>query len=113
MLQNNSNPCAHFKFKPQFLITSYTTYTYYIGDKTGKRYDALSLFVVEYHPASNAKTTSANVEIVTMGHRGYKKNHIKKVADYSTRLWPGHNPNFLLSGQLSGRVCLIWSYLNP
>ena len=80
-----------------------TIFIYFTGDKTGKRYDALSLFVVEYHPASNAaKHASANVEIVTMGHRGYKKNHIKKVADYSTRLWPGHNPNFLLSGQLSG-----------
>ena len=75
------------------------------GDKSGEKYDALSLFIIEYHPSPAANVglvKRPTVEIITLGHEGYKRRSVTKNADYSNRLWPGHNPNFLLSGQLSG-----------
>ena len=75
------------------------------GEKFVEKYDALSLFIVEYHPSQAAKIgliKKPEVEIKTYGHQGFSKKKVLKTADYSTKLWPGNNPNFLLSGQLTG-----------
>lgn len=75
------------------------------GDKSGEKYDALSLFIVEYHPSQAATLgliQKPQVEIITLGHQGYHRKQVNKIADYSNKLWPGNNPNFLLSGQLTG-----------
>lgn len=75
------------------------------GEKFVEKYDALSLFIIEYHPSQAAKIgliKKPEVEIMTLGHQGFSKKKVHKTADYSTKLWPGNNPNFLLSGQLTG-----------
>ena len=45
---------------------------------------------------------NSRVEVVTSGKNGRTYKNVTKRAQYSERIWPGHNPNFLLSGQLSG-----------
>ena len=93
------------------------------GDKQAEKYDALSLIIIELDhndrikpgsPASAAPGTefpNSSVELVTFGHDGYSRRKVTKRAQYSDRIWPGsHNPNFLLSGQLSGTER---SHLNP
>ena len=45
---------------------------------------------------------NSRVEVVTSGKNGKSYKNVTKRAQYSERIWPGHNPNFLLSGQLSG-----------
>ena len=75
------------------------------GEKFVEKYDALSLFIIEYHPSQAAKIgliKKPEVEIMTLGHQGFSRKQVHKTADYSTKLWPGNNPNFLLSGQLTG-----------
>ena len=44
----------------------------------------------------------SSVEVTSTGYHGKFKRKVTKKAQYSDRIWPGHNPNFLLSGQLSG-----------
>ena len=69
------------------------------GDKSSSKSDALSLIIVElqYHSKS-----SDAIEISTFGHEGPTKFKVTKPAHYSDRIWASTNPNFLLSGQLSG-----------
>ena len=45
---------------------------------------------------------NSRVEVVTSGKNGRTYKNVTKRAQYSERIWPGNNPNFLLSGQLSG-----------
>ena len=45
---------------------------------------------------------NSKVEVHTSGKNGKTYKNVTKRAQYSERIWPGHNPNFLLSGQLSG-----------
>ena len=47
-------------------------------------------------------SSAANIEVSTFGHLGHKTHRIHKPAHYSDRIWEATNPNFLLSGQLSG-----------
>ena len=56
------------------------------GDKTGEQYDALSLFVVEYHPSR-----AANVGLIKM-----PKVEITTLGKYRVRqqYWPPHLKNF-------------------
>jgi hypothetical protein len=79
------------------------------GDKSGEKYDALSMVIVEFDPSSSTDSSKssatglqARVDVITLGHGGFNRKRVTKNAEYSNRLWPGHNPNFLLSGQLSG-----------
>ena len=75
------------------------------GEKSGEKYDALSLFIIEYHPSQAATIgliKRPRVEVITLGHQGYYRKQVNKIAEYSNKLWPGNNPNFLLSGQLTG-----------
>ena len=50
-----------------------------------------------YIPSPNSR-----VEVITSGKNGRTYKNVTKRAQYSERIWPGNNPNFLLSGQLSG-----------
>lgn len=46
------------------------------GDKSGEKYDALSLFIVEYHPSQAASVgliKRPKVEVITYGHQGYQR----------------------------------------
>ena len=45
---------------------------------------------------------NSRVEVATSGKNGVSFKNVTKRAQYSERIWPGNNPNFLLSGQLSG-----------
>ena len=83
------------------------------GDKQAEKYDALSLIIIELdhneRKSSGAPAVpgteypNSGVELVTFGHDGFSRRRVTKRAQYSDRIWPGsHNPNFLLSGQLSG-----------
>ena len=45
---------------------------------------------------------NSRVEVITSGKNGRTYKNVTKRAQYSERIWPGNNPNFLLSGQLSG-----------
>ena len=71
------------------------------GDKTGEKYDALSLIIIELNYSAHLKTPNY-IEISTFGHEGHTKKKVTKKAHYSDRMWAATNPNFLLSGQLSG-----------
>ena len=49
------------------------------GDKLGEKYDALSLFIVEYHPSQAASVglvERPKVEVITLGHQGLSLIHI-------------------------------------
>ena len=102
------------------------------GDKTNGKYDALSLIIVELAhnsimpvelpnfgslldgPSQSKRKLkqrpfakfwhipNSRVEVVTSGKNGRTYKNVTKRAQYSERIWPGNNPNFLLSGQLSG-----------
>ena len=71
------------------------------GDKTGEKYDALSLIIIELNYSAHLKTPKY-IEISTFGHEGHATKKVTKKAHYSDRIWAATNPNFLLSGQLSG-----------
>ena len=45
---------------------------------------------------------NSRVEVVTSRKTGRTNKNVTKKAKYSERIWPGNDPNFLLSGQLSG-----------
>ena len=67
----------------------------------GEKYNALSLFIIKYHP-SQAKHTYLDshlikrpkVEVITFGHQGYDWKGVNKIAEYS-------NHNVLRPGQLT------------
>ena len=100
--RNNVNATNYFNCKLQFETELPR------GDKSGDKYDALSLFIIEYNPSNAASIGLKSsqkwpkVEVITFGHQGYHRKQVNKVAEYSNKLWPGNNPNFLLSGQLTG-----------
>lgn len=90
-----------------------TFFVHFLGDKQAEKYDALSLIIIELDhnerkssgapPVPGTEYPKSSVELVTVGHDGYNRRWVTKRAQYSDRIWPGsHNPNFLLSGQLSG-----------
>jgi hypothetical protein len=70
------------------------------GEKSGEKYDALSLIIIELNYSTHSSRNF--VEISTIGHDGKSRKVITKKAHYSDRIWAATNPNFLLSGQLSG-----------
>ncbi len=76
------------------------------GDKTDGKHDALSMMIIEYHKPTDRVTYQSRqpkVEVHTVGNGGAQKKTVNKAAQYSDRFWSGNNnPNFLLSGQLSG-----------
>ena len=97
---NRNNSTNYFNCKLQFETELPQ------GEKNGDKYDALSLFIIEYHPslaASSGRIKRPKVEVITFGHQGYHRKQVNKIAEYSNKLWPGNNPNFLLSGQLTGK----------
>ena len=97
--QLNRNASNYFNCKLQFETELPR------GEKNGDKYDALSLFILEYHPSQAASIgliKRPKVEVITFGHLGYHRKQVNKIAEYSNKLWPGNNPNFLLSGQLTG-----------
>ena len=97
--QLNRNATNYFNCKLQFETELPQ------GEKSGEKYDALSLFIIEYHPSQAASiglVKRPKVEVITFGHQGYHRKQVNKIAEYSNKLWPGNNPNFLLSGQLTG-----------
>ena len=97
---NRNNSTNYFNCKLQFETELPQ------GEKNGDKYDALSLFIIEYHPsqaASFGHIKRPKVEVITFGHQGYHRKQVNKIAEYSNKLWPGNNPNFLLSGQLTGK----------
>ncbi len=71
------------------------------GDKSRRRSDALSLMVVQLAYGSYPRRPEF-VQVSTFGHRSLPPRSISKPAQYTDRLWAAANPNFLLSGQLSG-----------
>lgn len=71
------------------------------GDKTRSKYDALSLIIIELNYSGHPKMPNY-VEVASLGHSGARRKVVSKKAHYSDRIWAATNPNFLLSGQLSG-----------
>ena len=107
---SGKNSTNYFDCKLQF-ETELPKYSAIFGEK----YDALSLFIIKYHPSQGAfwsqKTASfglikrPKVEVITSGHQGYNWMGVNKIADYSKTFWLGKNwrfkHNVLRPGQLT------------
>ena len=95
---NRNNSTNYFNCKLQFETELPQ------GEKNGDKYDALSLFIIKYHPSQGAfwsqKTASfglikrPKVEVITSGHQGYNWMGVNKIADYSKTFWLGKNWRF-------------------
>ena len=63
-LEEKENATLHFNCRIQFETELPQ------GDKSGEKYDALSLFIIEYHPSQAAKVGFVKmplVEVITLG----------------------------------------------
>ncbi|CAB4063458.1 unnamed protein product [Lepeophtheirus salmonis] len=73
------------------------------------KFDALSLIILELNHYKQNK-----VHIHTFGDQTRGRRTVTEAAHYSDRVWASTNPNFLLSGQLSGFDSIDYrSKINP
>ena len=79
----------------------YPNFNSYLDNKSGKNKRKL-LKPKRPFPQGLWHIPNSRVEVVTSGKNGRTYKNVTKRAQYSERIWPGNNPNFLLSGQLSG-----------